>query len=63
MSRRSRSLSTLQKACTDKVFNANPANCPAVSRVGTATTTTPIIPVPLSGPVYFVSMRPKSSPN
>ena len=45
----------MQKACTDKVFNVNPANCPAASRVGTATTTTPIVPVPLSGPVYFVS--------
>jgi hypothetical protein len=55
-------LSTLQKACTDKVFNANPANCPAESRVGTATTTTPIIPVPLSGPVYFVSHAAEKFP-
>jgi hypothetical protein len=48
-------LTTLQKACTDKVFNANPAACPAASRVGTAMTTTPILPVALNGPVYFVS--------
>jgi hypothetical protein len=48
-------LSTLQHACIDSVFNANPASCPAASRIGTAKALTPIIPVPLSGPVFFVS--------
>lgn len=48
-------LKTLQQACPDKVFNVNPANCPHASLIGTASTTTPIVPVPLTGPVYFVS--------
>ena len=48
-------LSTLQKACTEKQFNANPAACPPASRVGTAVVHTPILPVALEGPAYFVS--------
>jgi len=48
-------LHTLQKACTEATFDANPANCPSTSDVGTAIAHTPVLPVPLEGPGYFVS--------
>jgi hypothetical protein len=56
-------LTTLQKACTSKQFESNPAACPAASKIGYAKVTTPLLPVPLQGPAIFVSHGGEAFPS
>jgi hypothetical protein len=56
-------LTTLQKACTAAQFASNPAGCPVASVVGHAVVHTPVLPVPLEGPAYFVSNGGEAFPN
>jgi hypothetical protein len=56
-------LPTLQKACPAATFESNPAGCPPESIVGHAKATTPLVPVPIEGPAYFVSHGGEAFPS
>jgi hypothetical protein len=56
-------LATLKLACSEAQFAKNPAGCPAASKVGYAKATTPVLPVPLTGPAIFVSHGGAAFPN
>ncbi|HTC71747.1 MAG TPA: hypothetical protein VK655_02590, partial [Solirubrobacteraceae bacterium] len=56
-------LKTLQKACPEATYDANPATCPPASFVGSVVAHTPVLPVPLVGPAVFVSHGGEAFPD
>lgn len=56
-------LTTLQGACREGVFKADPASCPGSSIIGTGALTTPFLRGLLRGPVYLVSHGSRAFPD
>jgi hypothetical protein len=56
-------LETIQQACRSTTFETDRAACPKHSIIGSAIVHTQVLPVPLEGPVYFVSYGSEKFPD
>jgi hypothetical protein len=56
-------LATLNHACLESVFAADPSSCPEGSKVGSVRVTTPALPGVLRGGAYFVSQGGAAFPD
>lgn len=54
-------LGTIQHACAEDVFDANPARCPKASLIGSAKVYTAILATPMAGPAYLVAKEGASA--
>ena len=55
-------LSTINQACPEDTFKADPKTCAAGSKVGTVSAATPLLAEPLGGTVYLEAHKPPTLP-
>jgi hypothetical protein len=55
-------LSTINMACAEDTFKADPKTCGAGSKVGTVSAVTPLLAQPLTGTVYLEAHKPPNLP-
>lgn len=56
-------LTALRNSCPQRTFTTDAAACPPNSIIGVARASTPVLPVQMSGPLYFVAHGPNLFPS